>query len=59
MEFADRLEEATLGTIASGSMTKDLALITSIENPIVLSSEGFIKSIADKISDCRKLIKKH
>ena len=49
MEFADRLEEATLGTIASGSMTKDLALITSIENPTVLSSEGFIKAIAKKL----------
>jgi isocitrate dehydrogenase len=45
MEFADRLEDATLGTIASGSMTKDLVLITSIENPTVLSSEEFIKTI--------------
>ena len=49
MEFANRLEEATLGTIASGSMTKDLALITFIPNPIVLSSEGFIKAIASKL----------
>ena len=31
MDFADKLEEATLGTIESGSMTKDLALITSIK----------------------------
>ena len=49
MNFADRLEEATLGTIVSGNMTKDLALITSIENPTVLSSEGFIKGIASKL----------
>ena len=49
MTFANKLEEATLGTIASGSMTKDLALITSIENPTVLSSEGFIKAIAGKL----------
>ena len=49
MEFANKLEEATLGTIASGSMTKDLALITSIPNPTVLSSEGFIKTIASKL----------
>ena len=49
MEFADRLEEATLETIVSGNMTKDLALITSIENPTVLSSEGFIKGIASKL----------
>ena len=46
MEFADRLEKATVDTIESGKMTKDLALITSIENPIVLNSEEFIKEIA-------------
>lgn len=45
MAFADKLEEATLGTIESGKMTKDLALITSIENPTVLNSENFIKEI--------------
>ena len=38
-QFADKLEEATLSTIESGKMTKDLALITSIENPTVLNSE--------------------
>ena len=46
MAFADRLEKATLGTIESGKMTKDLALITTIENPVVLNSEEFIKEIA-------------
>ncbi len=46
MEFADRLEKATIDTIESGKMTKDLALITSIENPTVLNSEEFIKEIA-------------
>ena len=45
MTFADKLETATLGTIESGRMTKDLALITSIENPTVLNSENFIKEI--------------
>ncbi len=45
MTFADKLEAATLGTIESGRMTKDLALITSIENPTVLNSENFIKEI--------------
>lgn len=43
--FADKLEAATLGTIESGRMTKDLALITTIENPTVLNSENFIKEI--------------
>lgn len=46
MEFADRLEKATLSTIESGKMTKDLALITSLENVTVLNSEEFIKEIA-------------
>ena len=45
MDFADKLEKATLGTIESGSMTKDLALITSIKDVNVLNSEGFIKEI--------------
>ena len=36
--FADKLEEATLATIESGKMTKDLALITTIQNPTVLNS---------------------
>lgn len=45
MTFADKLEAATLGTIEAGRMTKDLALITTIENPTVLNSENFIKEI--------------
>ena len=49
MEFADRLEKATIDTIESGSMTKDLALITTIENPNVLNSEEFIKAIAERL----------
>jgi len=46
MDFADRLEKATIATIENGKMTKDLALITSISNPVVLNSEEFIKEIA-------------
>lgn len=45
MAFADELEAATIKTIESGNMTKDLALITSLENVNVLNSEGFIKAI--------------
>ena len=45
MAFADRLEKATIQTIESGKMTKDLALITSLENVTVLNSENFIKEI--------------
>ncbi|MBQ8325907.1 MAG: NADP-dependent isocitrate dehydrogenase [Lachnospiraceae bacterium] len=47
MEFADKLEKATLLTIENGKMTKDLALITSLENVTVLNSEGFIKAIRE------------
>lgn len=48
-QFADKLEEATLSTIESGKMTKDLALITSIENPTVLNSEQFILAIRETL----------
>ena len=49
MDFADRLEEATIRTIEEGKMTRDLALITTMENPTVLNSEGFIKAIAENL----------
>lgn len=45
MEFADKLDKATIDTIENGVMTKDLALITSLENVQVVNSEGFIKAI--------------
>ena len=45
MEFADKLEKATISTIESGKMTKDLALITSLKKPEVLNSQDFIKAI--------------
>ena len=50
IDFADRLEKATVDTIEDGKMTKDLALITTIENPTVLNSEEFIKAIAVRLS---------
>ena len=49
MEFADRLEKATLDTIEEGEMTKDLALITTNPNPVVLNSGDFIKAIARRL----------
>ena len=45
MEFADKLEKATIETIESGKMTQDLALITSLKNPEVLNRQEFIKAI--------------
>ncbi|MBR5637533.1 MAG: NADP-dependent isocitrate dehydrogenase [Pseudobutyrivibrio sp.] len=43
--FADKLEKACIKTIEDGKMTKDLALITSIEKPTVLNSRDFIIEI--------------
>ena len=47
--FADKLEKATLTTIESGKMTKDLALITSLADVTVLNSQEFIREIRGKL----------
>ena len=47
--FADKLERATLKTIEDGKMTKDLALITELENVTVLNSQNFIKAIRETL----------
>lgn len=49
VSFADNLEQATLSTIESGKMTKDLALITEIKDVTVLNSEEFIKAIRETL----------
>ncbi len=43
--FAEKLEKATVQTIESGRMTKDLALITSLKEVQVLNSAEFIREI--------------
>lgn len=48
-DFADKLEKATLATIESGRMTKDLALITSLKDVTVLNSKDFIKEIRNTL----------
>lgn len=47
MEYADRMEQAVIKTIENGKMTKDLALITSLDNVTVLDSEAFIKAVRE------------
>ena len=47
--FADRLEQATLSTIEGGTMTGDLARITSLDNPVTVSSKGFILAVREKL----------
>ncbi|MBS5881201.1 MAG: NADP-dependent isocitrate dehydrogenase [Lachnoanaerobaculum sp.] len=49
VDFANRLEKATLDTIESGKMTGDLGAISSLENIQVLNSEEFIHEIAKKL----------
>ena len=49
VSFADSLEDATLKAIESGKMTKDLALITSYENPTVLNSRDFILAVKESL----------
>lgn len=49
--FADKLEKATIDTIENGTMTKDLALITSLENVNAVNSEGFIKAVRKTLEE--------
>ncbi len=45
MDFADKLEKATIATVEGGQMTGDLALITTIKDAKTLNSTEFIKAI--------------
>ncbi|SDJ76853.1 isocitrate dehydrogenase (NADP) [Lachnospiraceae bacterium G41] len=51
VNFANMLEKATIQTIESGKMTKDLALITSLKDVTVLNSEDFIKEIKKTLDE--------
>ena len=50
-DFAGKLEKATLDTIESGKMTKDLALITSLKEVQVLNSKEFILAVKTKLDE--------
>ena len=50
-KFADKLEKATLSTIESGKMTKDLALITTLSDVTVLNSYDFIRAIRETMDN--------
>ncbi|MGG7143440.1 NADP-dependent isocitrate dehydrogenase [Clostridium nigeriense] len=45
MEFANNLEKASMQTINEGYMTKDLALLSELDNVTVTNSSEFIKEI--------------
>ena len=50
VDFANRLEKATLDTIESGKMTGDLGASANLENIQILNSEEFIHEIAKKLN---------
>ena len=51
VKFANKLERATIATIEEGKMTKDLAMITTMEETVTLSSLGFIQAIRKNLED--------
>ena len=51
VNFADKLETACVKTIEEGKMTKDLALITTLEKPVVLNSQEFIRAIRKTLEE--------
>ena len=53
-KYADLMEKATLQTIESGKMTKDLALITILSDVTTLNTEEFIDAIADTFNELNK-----
>ncbi len=48
--FADKLEKATIATIESGVMTKDLYAMSSLENKKWVNTRDFLYAIADTFS---------
>ena len=49
MDFADKLEKASIQTIEEGIMTKDLASLASMENVKTVNTEEFIKAIRERL----------
>ncbi len=50
MDFADRLEKASLATLEEGFMTKDLAVLSKSPTITILNSKEFLEEIAKRIS---------
>ena len=49
IHFADALDRAVLGTIESGKMTGDLALISTLPNVEKLDTEAFILAVRERL----------
>lgn len=48
-DYADKLEKATIDTIESGIMTKDLSAITTLSNAQTVTSEEFLSAIRSRL----------
>lgn len=53
VQFADQLEEASLKTIESGIMTKDLALISDLPNIKTVNTKEFLEEIKKTLDTIR------
>lgn len=49
VEFADKLEAASINTIEAGVMTGDLAGLSELENKKIVNTEDFLKEIAKNL----------
>ncbi|MBQ4081797.1 MAG: NADP-dependent isocitrate dehydrogenase [Clostridia bacterium] len=49
VEFANRLEKATIDTIEDGVMTGDLYLLSTLENKKKVNTEDFLRAIAERL----------
>ena len=49
MEFADKLEKASIDTINDGVMTKDLAMLSDLDEIKTVNSFDFIKEIRTRL----------
>lgn len=49
--FADKLEAATIATIESGIMTKDLALLSTLPEKTTVNSMAFLDAVAARLAE--------
>jgi len=50
IEFANKLEAATIATIEEGVMTGDLAMISKLENKVKVDTETFLHEVAKRLA---------
>ena len=50
IDFAEKLEKATIDTIENGIMTGDLYLLSSLENKHKVSTEEFLDAVHDRLA---------